>query len=296
MRGKFIVPASFNARKIIIPLSSSEGNYVRAVMVKRGYDTISAILKLAQNLKLPIDAFSYLGLKDARAVSAQLISIKTQKDIPMLQWPRLSLTYYSRSKVPLKLHELYGNRFTITIRDIDMPINVALKRMEEVIMEIKETGGVLAYFGYQRFGTTRPITHIVGRYIVKRDFESAIKCLLNLAENEHKIENKKVISGYERILAKHFKGGVESAIKSLRKIFLPIRRLFVHAYQSYLFNKILSKRIEMNIPLNRAVIGDLVGLPAYGSVPPEYVFKVDRTNIDRVNRPVSYTHLTLPTN
>ena len=34
--------------------------------------------------------------------------------------------------------------------------------------------------------------------------------------------------------------------------------MFVYAYQSYLFNKILSERIKKNLPLNKAVVGDII--------------------------------------
>ena len=37
-----------------------------------------------------------------------------------------------------------------------------------------------------------------------------------------------------------------------------LRRLFVHAYQSYLFNMILSRRLAAGLPLDKAVEGDVV--------------------------------------
>ncbi len=60
--------------------------------------------------------------------------------------------------------------------------------------------------------------------------------------------------------------------------------LFVHAYQSYLFNRILSERIRRRIPLDRAVEGDII-LPAVSGEPPRNAepIRVDAGNLDKVN-------------
>ncbi len=59
--------------------------------------------------------------------------------------------------------------------------------------------------------------------------------------------------------------------------------MFVHAYQSYLFNRILSERIRRGLPLNQPLVGDVVlpvdkdGLPDHDKYIP-----VTKTNLDLV--------------
>ena len=69
-----------------------------------------------------------------------------------------------------RLGDLLGNRFEIIIRDPDP------SDLETRVRTITETvsGGIPNYFGIQRFGATRPVTHLVGEWILKRDFEQAV--------------------------------------------------------------------------------------------------------------------------
>jgi len=63
-----------------------------------------------------------------------------------------------------------------------------------------------------------------------------------------------------------------------------LKRLFVHAYQSYLFNRILSRRMAAGMPLQEAEVGDVVcfareGLPDMGRVQ-----SVTSENLEAINR------------
>ena len=52
---------------------------------------------------------------------------------------------------------------------------------------------------------------------------------------------------------------------AFRKLPLKLRKLFVQAYQSFLFNRFLSERIRRGIPLDEAQIGDyLINLDDHG--------------------------------
>jgi tRNA pseudouridine13 synthase len=63
-----------------------------------------------------------------------------------------------------------------------------------------------------------------------------------------------------------------------------IQRIFVHAYQSYLFNKILCQRIKDGLPLNRAVEGDIVCFRNKAGLPDtSRLQEVTSTNIDGMN-------------
>ncbi|EQD62248.1 tRNA pseudouridine synthase D, partial [mine drainage metagenome] len=69
----------------------------------------------------------------------------------------------------LRLGDLIGNRFIV-----DLHANFQNDELSKIIQELDSLGGFPNFFAYQRFGSRRPITHIVGKYILKGDFKSAV--------------------------------------------------------------------------------------------------------------------------
>ena len=105
------------------------------------------------------------------------------------------------------------------------------------------------------------------------DFSEALKTYPNQLNYEKAMLNKLVVN------PKDFVG----ALKELPKNLLT---MFVYAYQSYLFNKVLSERIRKKIPLNEAVVGDIV-LPIRRGVCDENSIRVKENNIEKVNKQIS---------
>ena len=121
---------------------------------------------------------------------------------------------------------------------------------------------ILNFFGYQRFGSKRPITHLVGKSIVKGDYEEALEYLLNFSskhDSEKNNEMRKLISerkseseviellpysmDIERNLLRQLSKDNDPK-RAIRSIPLALRRFYIQAYQSFLFNKTLSLAYE----------------------------------------------------
>ena len=135
--------------------------------------------------------------------------------------------------------------------------------------------GVPNFYSYQRFGYPRGITHIIGRFIVKREFKKAVLAYLTMRSGFE----RKEIEEWRRELEEdfNFKRAYKTVprgliyekmmlralirhndhLKALRALPITLRKLFVNAYQSLLFNKSLSRRILRGNPINRPVTGDL---------------------------------------
>ena len=62
--------------------------------------------------------------------------------------------------------------------------------------------------------------------------------------------------------------------------------MFVYAYQSYIFNKILSERIKRKLPLNKAIVGDVVLQIRRGNIDENVLIITDR-NIEKANIQIS---------
>ncbi|MDQ3902346.1 MAG: tRNA pseudouridine(13) synthase TruD, partial [Thermoproteota archaeon] len=131
------------------------------------------------------------------------------------------------------------------------------------------------FYGLQRFGSKRLITHLVGREIVKRNFKKAIELLLSQTTEYDSPRTREIREksrdpkNYSQILKQLPKGmdieyEVMSAlangrepVAALRSIPIVIRRLFVQAYQAYIFNNCLSVAILDGEDISACKEGDL---------------------------------------
>jgi len=165
----------------------------------------------------------YLGLKEANAIAYQLMiasHCRRPKQLLKRRWGSSSLiTCYSER--PYFQHN--GNLFRIVLRS-DNP-----HALESRIRKVSRGSSIpiLNFFGYQRFGTTRPITHLLGAALLRNDTHTALAILCE----ESIAWSRPPKRGYERTICKE---------RNLRRLDPKLRRLFLQAYQSYLFNKALS--------------------------------------------------------
>ena len=134
---------------------------------------------------------------------------------------------------------------------------------------------ILNFFGYQRFGSKRPITHLVGKSIIKGDYEEALEYLLSFSskyDSEKNNEMRKLISerkseseviellpfsmDIERNLLKQLSSDSDPK-NAIRSIPLALRRFYIQAYQSFLFNKTLSLAHEFEEELSLPTTDDV---------------------------------------
>ncbi len=198
----------------------------------------------------------------------------------------------------LSTYYLLGNNFTIKIKAIRLQKSTVETRITQTIGEIEAAGGIPNFFGHQRFGTTRPITHLVGKAIVRGDFkEAAMLFLAKPSEYEHPasrqarqqlqetgdfrqaLENFPRQLRFERLMLSHLADNPEDFVGAFQRLPLKLQELFVQAHQSYLFNRFLSERLAQGYALNRAEVGDwVVGVERSGFAVDEDVENCDGRN------------------
>lgn len=279
------------------------GGFLVCILEKRGLDTFTAIRRIAEKLKISENRIDYAGLKDANALTYQFITIQRIRPskIEGLQVDGVKLQSLYRSNRPITSEELVGNIFKISIRKIELQKKSLRRRIDAIQTEILREGGIPNFFGHQRFGTFRPITHTVGKSILIGDYRQAVLTYLlepNLKENPYLSKIRAELSDtmdfekalrvfpkkleYERILLSHLSKRPNDYVNAIRKLPIGLRRLFIHAYQAYLFNRILSERVRCNLSLTNAETGDRVcELDPYGN-PKGTPIKVDRKNAHTV--------------
>ena len=232
------------------------------LLKKNGIDTTHALSDIKKKFFISLKS---LGLKDSSAVTEQYVysmtKLKLTKEITTKKYNLKPIGFV---KKPLSKKDMVGNHFMIKI---DNP--------SKNISEFHDFDHFLNFFGYQRFGSKRPITHIVGKKIVQKDFKGVIDVILNANSEYDSTQNneiRNIISqsrNYSEIIDKIPKSmDIELAVmeemnksndpmKAIRAIPLQMRRFYVQAYQSFLFNRIISEAFEFGENLFEPEVGDV---------------------------------------
>jgi len=263
----------------LLSSSATKERYLLCVLVKRNWDMFQALRLIAEQLDISTKHIHFAGIKDAKAVTAQHITVGgvTAEEIQKVQVKDIKIRPIGYFRSKLSSYYLLGNSFHITIRAINHSKSIIKKRTTKTIQELKTLGGVPNFFGHQRFGTTRPITHLVGKVMVKGNFrKAAMLFLAKPSPHEHPesrqareqlqatqdfkqaLKNFPKQLHYERLMLRHLAKKPDDYVGAFRRLPIKLRELFPQAYQSYLFNKFLSRRIDSGLPLVRAEVGDYV--------------------------------------
>lgn len=256
-----------------IPLyePSGEGEHVYCEVQKVALTTFDAVNRLARALNIPSRDIGFAGLKDARAITRQIFSIPlvTPETVMGLKIPDLTIQWAARHVNKLRLGHLKGNRFAIKIREVN-PTDVVKLRP---VIDLLERRGVPNYFGEQRFGR-RGNNDLLGAALISGDNVRLLQLLLgspdpavddaqtlgargafDRRDNEAAMRLYPRSHGMERrILARLMK--THKPNSAVRAIDEKLRRLWVSALQSRVFNEVLAMRIEANT-MDLLIDGDL---------------------------------------
>lgn len=248
--------------KEVITITHKKDDCLVFTLKKRNRDTIGAIKLIARALKISQKRLGYAGLKDKRAVTWQKVSVSkvivhTLHDVSI---PGITISDIEKGD-RIHLGDHTGNTFDILVRDANLP--------ENFDQRIKT--GFPNYFGHQRFGKIRPITHKVGKALIQGDLEKAAliflakpfpedscyqmrKMLWETKDFQTAKKEFPLFLKYERAMLNVIDKGYKKAFEAL-----PVRlnMLFIHAYQAYLFNEIVKRRIK-KVPANVVEPGDVV--------------------------------------
>ena len=159
----------------IANIDLNEGNYLIIKVKKKNWDTMNLARVLSNILGISQKRIYYAGTKDKRAIAIQYFSIKNANEeiVEKLKSSRLrdvEIEIVGKSRKAVNLGNLLGNEFSIKI--VDVNTNEIEEKIEAIKRELMEKG-TPNFFGLQRFGSIRYITHEVGKMIVKGKFEDA---------------------------------------------------------------------------------------------------------------------------
>ena len=194
-------------RPLYVPCGMGEHLYVR--VTKRNLSTPELVKRLSSTLGIKAQAIGVAGLKDARAVTTQMVSllgVEANRFAQMSTDDRvLAIEILGRHRNRLRTGHHAGNSFRLVIRDVADHASESVPR----ILEILARRGVPNYFGPQRQGR----------------------------------EGKNYQTGAALLVDKDRRDKMSRAT----------RLWYLNSYQSYLFNRMLARRIDR---LDRILIGD----------------------------------------
>jgi tRNA pseudouridine13 synthase len=243
--------------------------YVPVYSVKKnGVDTPHAADELATHLKSKVN---FAGLKDSNAVTVQYASARSSRaDDPAVVHGRMfeaeRIGYLPR---PISRGMMTGNHFRIVVRT-EEDISDSVEQVFRACVERK----IPNFFGYQRFGLRGMVNARVGGAILRRDFRGAVQLFLGEPRGGESADAQEArrlaVEGryreahglfsfgqdIERMVARRLADKPEDYLGAIRRIPIVPRRLFVQAYQSYIFNRTASDAVSAGLDLSRAEPGD----------------------------------------
>lgn len=281
-----------------------DGAYTIAKIRVREWETNRLVRQLARSLHISRRRIGFAGTKDKRARTTQLFSFERvpPETVQALRLKDLEVLEAFTSSRPLEIGDLVGNAFRIVVRNLRTAGPEADEAVAETTRQLEAFRGFPNFFGIQRFGSVRPVTHEVGRHLVKGEFGKAIETYVanpiagedpesfevrsTLAESG---DVKEALQAYprsytfEKAILSRLAVRPDDLVGALQVLPLNLLIMFVHAYQSFLFNRILSERMRRGLPVHEPIQGDLV-LPAdrRGLPDRERTIQVTADNRERV--------------
>ena len=265
------IPEDFRVDELEGVRPSGSGEHLLLSVEKRGIDTARAIGCLARSLEVHPREFGRAGLKDARAVTVQLLSARgadlgrarglelNGREAGLPEHAQVRVLSAEPHDSKLRPGALRGNRFGLRLRP-GRGRRLAPDAIERTGRALGHLGehGLLNRFGPQRLGP-RNRTALAGLALLRGDLNAALERLLGcpLPSDSGQVVAARAACaergpgasvdlwpgshGAERRLASRLAKG-ERPARALRSLPRERVRLHIHAAQSLLFEKLIDVR------------------------------------------------------
>lgn len=256
------------------------GPYALYRLTKTSMGTPEAVQSVVRRWGIARKKISYGGLKDRHAVTVQHLTILKgpRRD---LQQQHLQLVYLGQTNAPFTAASFSGNRFQLVLRDMSADdIALAQQAVEEVRQSVLPN-----YFDDQRFGSLGLSGEWVARSWCLGDWERAL--WLALADpHEHDSSSEKrqkqilrdlwgqwpecksqLERSHRRSIVTYLSDKVSAGKPpdcrgALARISVDLRGLYLSAYQSALWNRLLNRYLQSICPSSTSMTCRLASGPA----------------------------------
>ncbi|MEA2070802.1 MAG: tRNA pseudouridine(13) synthase TruD [Asgard group archaeon] len=238
------------------------GLFTEFILIKKAVESHRALTLLSEELGVSTEDINFAGTKDKMAYTAQratVFNVPKEKlldvNISGLEIRAPRTTVYRNY-----LGNLYGNHFIINIKELEDEKESIKYKIHEIKKEIDRFGGIPNYFGHQRFGARRPISHEVGKQLILNNVEEAVRLYLGKVYPNESDAVKKARAIYnetddcraarkafpnnmffERRILEYLEKRANDFIGAFYTLPKNLMKIYVHAYQSYIWNLTVSK-------------------------------------------------------
>ncbi len=276
----------FYVEEIPEMLPDGEGPNIWIWIEKLGRSTLDVLLDISRDLHISRKRTGFAGMKDKNAITRQWICISNMeseeqfKEVEALAGAIKNTEFLeiTRGRKKLRMGQLKGNKFRILIKDVegmenfDTPLEAyddAAKRAEKILKKNDLCEAVRRYIGNPTSEESEDSQKARQAYD-DGDLEKSLE-LMHGGMRYEKMMIRELIKEQNkaaRRLAEERGCDVEDIDKSeielsdkayKRAIYAlpkPLQRMFVHAYQSYLFNAVVSERVAMG--MDKYIEGDIL--------------------------------------
>lgn len=269
------LPEDFQVEELST-FTPSRGEFALYKLAKRSMTTLDAMDLIARTWGLPRPSLSHAGMKDRHAITNQFITIRGgPKD--NLKIASIDLQYLGQAQRPIGPSDIRANRFAIVLRNFSEDVVNPITRAVEEIRKYH----IPNYFDDQRFRSVGPSGDFIGRAWCETNYERAL--WLALAEendsdrSDEKLQKRALRDGWgdwANVKLKLEKSHRRSIITYLadhpvdfrgafERVRVELRRIYLSAFQSYLWNRFLQSYISEAVPA-----GEIAMLPhSLGKIP-----------------------------
>jgi tRNA pseudouridine13 synthase len=250
-------PDDFQVEELTDIVPIGRGAFALYRMEKRGWSTPDALAAVRRRWKIEPRRLSYGGLKDRHARTMQYLTI-FHGPKRNLTHHQITLEYLGQIDRPYTSTSIRANRFAIRLRDL---MDAELEAAEVALDEVR-ADGFPNYFDDQRFGSVTPGGEFIARLLILERYEDALKTALAAPyEFDHADQKreKAILREHwgdwgackEHLQRSHARSLVDYLLHhpadfrgALARLRPELRGLYLSAYQSHLWNRILARRLR----------------------------------------------------
>lgn len=254
------IPEDFHVVELARP-ELGRGEFALYRLTKRSLGTPEAVTAIGRQWKLLREHVAFGGLKDRHAVTEQYMTVWRGPRKNLTQ-ENIRLVYLGQTPRSFESAAIEANRFQVTLRD--MAAEEAEKAKSAFSSAVLD--GLPNYFDDQRFGSVGLSGDFVARPWCSGDFERTLWLAVaeeNVHDRPRDKDEKSLLRQHwgdweacrpgikdevRRVVVEHLAGRPNDFRTAITRIPAESRRMFLSAFQSHLWNRILAETLRASCP------------------------------------------------
>lgn len=258
-------PEDFQVDELTAPLSSS-GPFALYRLTKTSIGTPEAVQAIVQRWGIHRKRISYGGLKDRHAVTSQYLTIHNGPR-KSLQQKSLQVDYLGQTSAAFTSAQIVANRFRLTLRDLTAAAATDILQQYALASQT----GIPNYFDDQRFGSLGQSGEWIAAAWCRGDWERALWLAMadpHANDPADERRQKQILRDHwgqwpecQALLERSHRRSIVTYLSdkvkvgkpadfrgALARIQVDLRGLYLSAWQSALWNRLLSRFLEAACP------------------------------------------------